>query len=125
MQTVVNNKTQINTGNNVSITKGIIGFIVVSSLFFIGMISFASAQQKSTLEANMIEAINPSSSDLTFEYVGTEANPQLRKFYLAQADGEEFIVRVYQNNKTVLDAFSLTEHPELAQKFQETYEVKW
>ncbi|MDV2684042.1 hypothetical protein RYX56_06615 [Alkalihalophilus lindianensis] len=124
MQTEVNRKSKVVTGNEVSIAKGMIGFIVFSFIFFAGMITFANAQQKSTLEANIIEAINPS-NDLTFEYLGTEASSHLRKFYVATADGEEYIVRVYQNNRTVLDVFSLTDHPQLTEQFQKSYGVSW
>ncbi|ERN51081.1 hypothetical protein [Alkalihalophilus marmarensis] len=124
MQTEVNRKHKVVTGNEVSIAKGMVGFIVISLIFFVGIIAFANAQQQRTLEANMVEVLS-SSSDISFEFVGTEDSPQLRKFYLAKADGEEFIVRVYQNNRTVLDAFSLTEKPHLAEQFQNSYGVDW
>ncbi|MEC2074383.1 hypothetical protein [Alkalihalophilus marmarensis] len=124
MQTEVNRKPKVVTGNEVSIAKGMIGFIVISLIFFVGIIAFANAQQQRTLKANMVEVLS-SSSDISFEFVGTEDSPQLRKFYLAKADGEEFIVRVYQNNRTVLDAFSLTEKPHLAEQFQNSYGVDW
>ncbi|KHF38456.1 hypothetical protein [Halalkalibacter okhensis] len=126
MQTEVKRKSNVitGTGNEGSIAKGMVGFFIFSLLFFAGMISIANAQQKSTLEANMVEVLSPS-SELSFEYVGTEASPQLRKFYLVKADGEEYIVRVYQNNMTVLDAISLTEHPQLAEQFQSSYGVQW
>ncbi|WEG18876.1 hypothetical protein PQ478_10425 [Alkalihalophilus pseudofirmus] len=124
MQTEVNRKPKVVTGNEVSIAKGMIGFIVISLIFFVGIIAFANAQQQRTLEANMVEVLS-SSSEISFKYVGTEDSPQLRKFYLAKADGEEFIVRVYQNNRTVLDVFSLTDHPQLTEQFQNSYGVSW
>ncbi|ADC52191.1 hypothetical protein BpOF4_20979 (plasmid) [Alkalihalophilus pseudofirmus OF4] len=124
MQIEVNRKSKVVTGNEASIAKGMVGFIIFSFIFFAGMITFANTQQKNTLEANMVEVLS-SSSDLSFEYVGTEDSPQLRKFYLAKADGDEYIVRVYQNNRTILDAFSLTEHPHLAEQFQNSYGVSW
>lgn len=124
MQTELNKKTQIKRGNEVRIAKGMVGLFIFSILFFAGMISFASIQQKSSLEANMVEVIS-SSGNLTFELVGTEDSPQLRKFYLVEADGEEYFVRVYQNNTTVLDAFNLSENPQLVEQFQTAYGISW
>lgn len=98
-------------------------FFLFCALFFVAMISFATVQQRSNLEANIAATLE--ASEVKFDYVGTESAPQLRKFYLIEAEGSEYIATVAQNNRTVLDIFNIEENPTIVETFQRDYHLNW
>ncbi|MDV2684466.1 hypothetical protein RYX56_08795 [Alkalihalophilus lindianensis] len=121
MEVELNKSKKVNVSEEPRFVVGMVIFLLVSTLFFGGVITFASAQQERSLEYQIMDTIGAGDQEIEVEYLGTEAGPQLRKFYLANHNGSSYIVRVYQNNRTVLDAFNLQEHPQLMEQFQQNY----
>lgn len=123
LETKPNTKNELNTASKESIANGMFLCLFFSVLFFAAVIMFANAQQKSSLKASIMAEIEVT-GDISIEYLGKEEAGGYRHFYFVKGDGYEYIVRVYQDQITVKDAFNISEHPEIVDIFKEQYNIR-
>ncbi len=103
-----------------SARQSFITFIVATLIILIAVTVFFHTQKTSNLEKKLMNALDHPSS-LSYEHIG--GTEQIH-FYLAVADGNEYIVRLHPN-QIVIDAFNVTERPEVGAYFKAHYDLNW
>lgn len=103
-----------------STTKSMLYFTVATVIIIIGLALFFLTQKSSNLEVNLMEALNHP-TNLQYEYIG---GTEQILFYYAIGDNEEYLIRVHPN-LIVIDSYNITKRPEVAQYFNEHYQLNW